>query len=332
MANTELKKGVSVIICSFNGAKKLPNTLQHLINQRINNNINWEIIFVDNNSNDDTLEVVKNYWRQQKSDIPIRIITETKAGKYYALTRGVNEAKYNYFIVCDDDNWLSDDYIERAFHTLEQNPSIGALGGKSIAEFESNNTETPKWFTDDQERYAIGKQGIKSGLITHRKFIWGAGMVSHVSLYKEFYSHYPSLLLKNEGHFIAEDTEYCLRLILRGYHLFYDDDLSIKHFVPMERLSKEYNTILNRKIEESFEIIDIYLFATKIYGSLANSKLDFYRLKLLTAIRLITSKQKNRRKHKILSQLTSNKVIDNNIKEIKKFSTDPRLPSFLNKK
>lgn len=318
----ELQKGVSIIICSYNGAKKLQPTLEHLTNQRVSENINWEVIFIDNNSTDNSLELVDNFWKKNGRQIPIKVINEPKSGKYYALTRGVNEARYTYFITCDDDNWLSEDYVERAYNILEQDPYIGAVGGQSIANFESTNIEIPDWFIKDQERYAIGKQGEKSGVITSRKFIWGAGMVSHVSLYKRFYKNYPSLLINNKGHFIAEDTEYCLRLILRGYQLFYDESLIIKHFVPNERLTKEYNNHLNKNIKESYEILDFYLYALRIYGALADSKFSINRLKILTPIRFVISKKEKKRKHAILHQLLTNNTKNSIIREIKRFATD----------
>lgn len=330
MKITELQKGVSVIICSFNGADKLPTTLQHLINQRTNNNINWEVIFIDNNSNDGSLKVVEEYWKDQDSKVPIRLLNESTPGKYYALTRGINKAKYTYFIVCDDDNWLSEDYIERAYRSLEENPCIGALGGRSIAVLENRDSEIPLWLTKDQERYALGVQGEKSGNITYRKFIWGAGMVSHVTLYRNFYALYPSLFIKdaqNKSHFIAEDTEYCLRLILRGYHLFYDKDLILQHFVPNDRLTEDYNIKLNKRIEESFDIIDKYIQSAKIFGSVSYSKVNRLRLKILTPIRLFLAKNKKSKiKHNTLFQLLFNSPTDIELKKILNFISDNRLP------
>ncbi|MGO3307207.1 MAG: glycosyltransferase, partial [Sphingobacterium sp.] len=60
--NRTLTPGVSIIICTYNGAQKLPKTIQALADQNVPDNIPWEIIFVDNNSSDNSQTVAKMNW------------------------------------------------------------------------------------------------------------------------------------------------------------------------------------------------------------------------------------------------------------------------------
>lgn len=329
----ELEKGISVIICTYNGADKLPATLDHLRLQSVPASIPWEVIVVDNCSTDGSTAVANRYQKEFGMAVPLRVLSEPQPGKYYALTRGINAARYSYFIVCDDDNWLAKDYIDRAFNILDRNSAIGAAGGQSFPVFENEHTKIPDWIHKDRERYAIGVQGTASGDVTSRKFLWGAGMVSRVELYRSFFDKYPSLFVRygrDEGHFVAEDTEYCLRLILRGYALYYDQDLTLQHFAPNERLTEAYHFQLNQRIDDSFDLIDKYLQATKLFGRLAYSKLNMLRLKLLTPLRVITAMdRKKKRKHKILLQLMygRGRGPDQAVDEIRNFAMDDSLPS-----
>jgi len=51
--------GISVLVCTYNGAKRLEKTLAHLAAQVTNSTVEWEIILVDNNSTDNTSVIAK---------------------------------------------------------------------------------------------------------------------------------------------------------------------------------------------------------------------------------------------------------------------------------
>jgi glycosyltransferase involved in cell wall biosynthesis len=66
--------GVSVIICCYNSAALLPQTLEHLANQQTAGEISWEIIIVNNNSTDNTAEIAENIWQGLNRPIPFRVV------------------------------------------------------------------------------------------------------------------------------------------------------------------------------------------------------------------------------------------------------------------
>mgnify|MGYP006176215851 CR=1 FL=1 len=57
-----MKKGVSIIICTYNGLDKLSEPLQAIIHQKAT--IDWELVIIDNASTDITVqfcsELLKN--------------------------------------------------------------------------------------------------------------------------------------------------------------------------------------------------------------------------------------------------------------------------------
>ena len=68
--------GVSVIVCCYNSAERLPETLKYLSMQNVPENMPWEIIIVDNNSTDSTNDVAMEIWNGFKKDISCRIIKQ----------------------------------------------------------------------------------------------------------------------------------------------------------------------------------------------------------------------------------------------------------------
>ena len=96
--------GVSIMICCHNGAARLPETLAHLSRQKVDPGIPWEVLIVDNASTDDTAPRARQLW-PESAPAPLRIIPEPQQGKPYACLRGLNEARYEFLGIIDDDNW-----------------------------------------------------------------------------------------------------------------------------------------------------------------------------------------------------------------------------------
>jgi len=275
-----MKKGVTVLICTYNGAERLPKTLAYLSQQLISKDIGWEIILIDNASNDKTSSLAATEW--EKYNLPgvgFTVMNEQRPGKINALETGTLLASYEFLIICDDDNWLSSDYIQRTYDILENDPSIGAVGGQSIAVNDSG--VFPDWFDAFKTGYAVGKQGTKRGYVTPRGYLFGAGLGTRVKLYQQMYEHFPSLLVGREGEKLTagEDAEYCQRLVLRGYELFYDPELTFQHYMPQKRLELEYRNALFAGLAESDKILDKYYLISRL--KLKINKNPFNKLRLL---------------------------------------------------
>jgi len=303
-----LEDGISVILCTYNGATKLPQTLRHLAAQRFADHIPWEIIFVDNNSTDRSTEVAKAIWADLHIEsVPLICLRESKPAKYYALQTAMAHASYQFFVICDDDNWLEPEYLNRIYELLNRHPNIGAVGGQGIPVTDADR-ELPEWFFEYSEGYAVGKQGKQTGDVTKRGYLWGAGLGSRTAVYKSFYEKYPSFLLLHDDPSImtTEDTEYCLRLILRGYELYYDEALKFRHFIPEDKLTKDYMHALYKKNHEGFVVTGNYYLAIKLFDNRGRIEpVNKLRLMLLTPLRLLLARthKKRIREQTIISYL-----------------------------
>ncbi len=236
-----MQKGVSIIISTYNGAANFNDTIEHISRQQLAPGIPMELIVVDNNSSDDSAAAAVAAWdRFGPAHFGFKVLTEKTPGKYYALQLGVKEARYEYLIICDDDNWLATDYAQRVYDLLDSRPEVGALGGRGIPE--TKGVPLPDWFNDYLYAYAVGPQAKETGLMRPRAVLWGASMATKRSLYLKMYEKFPSFLpeYKDFNVVFAEDTEYCMRLILKGYKMYYDNDLVYRHFIPERKLNEEF--------------------------------------------------------------------------------------------
>ncbi len=116
---------ISIVIPVFNEEKYIGRCLKALNQQLIKPD---EIIIVDNNSTDKSLEIINQF----KDKLPIKIINEKNQGIIFARNRGFNEANEEVIVRTDADtqqpkNWLAT--IKRNF--LEKK-TIAALTGPII--------------------------------------------------------------------------------------------------------------------------------------------------------------------------------------------------------
>lgn len=235
-------EGVSVVVCCHNSALRLQQTLYHLIKQQIPEGFNFEIIIVDNNSSDDTVSVATEFWGKNSTPaIAFKIINELQPGLSFARQCGINESKYNFILLCDDDNWLFDNYVYHAFKVLNENKGIGILGGTGIAATEGDQP-LPDWFESYKMVYAVGEQAQATGDITTTKgYSYGAGMtIRKEALYD--IDLRKSLLTDRVGRSLSSggDIELCYKVINNGYRIWWDKELKFYHFISAERLKISY--------------------------------------------------------------------------------------------
>ena len=142
--------GVSVAICCHNSAHVLPETLAHLKKQHGEPDLRWELMVIDNASEDDTTRAAHSHWKEN-APAPIRVLHEPRLSLCYARERPFEEARYEVVTFIDDDNWISADWLKIVREIMSGNPEVGAIGStnRAIADVTS-----PGWFSRYSEFYA----------------------------------------------------------------------------------------------------------------------------------------------------------------------------------
>lgn len=285
---------ISVILCTYNGRSRLRPTLEHLALQETS--LQWELILVDNASTDGTAAYVQSQWEELHPSAPLRIITERQPGLVYARIAGVNVTHGKYIIFCDDDNWLREDYIQNAYELMERMPNVGVLGGQSVL---APGIEAPTWWAEQQGNYAVGKQLPQSGIANERGFLYGAGMVTRTDLARIIFDeHYPFLLTGRKGEqcLSGEDWEYCTRMRMMGYDIYYREDLFYWHDINPKRLTSEYLVGLLNSFDSGAIIQEKYEYAIQFANISRLAKLKCLLIRLMN----VAVKENKERKQQLL--------------------------------
>ncbi|MGF7216168.1 glycosyltransferase involved in cell wall biosynthesis [Spirosoma lacussanchae] len=254
-----MKDGVSIIVCTYNGASRLAPTLLHIAKQKTPDTLKWEVILIDNKSTDNSASIAKELWNSYDCDVDFRIVHQPIQGLSFARDMGFQEARYEYILMCDDDNWLNDDYVETAYSIMNSYPTVGILGGHGNLVYE---TSPPDWVTN-YPIHASGSQVYKFNLV--RSYgIYGAGCVLRKSAYQTLKeSGFEFTLTDRLGSELSSggDIELCYAIALAGYAVYYDHRLQFQHFIPYKRTTWEYcikyvnDSSLSHIVLEPFKIL-----------------------------------------------------------------------------
>ena len=267
-----MTRGVSVIICCYNSAARLPVTIQHLLDQQVAGTISWEIVIVDNASTDNTYELAFNLLN--KGAISYQVVRELNPGLANARLKGYDVSKYEDILFCDDDNHLASNYVQDVFDTMQGNDLIGILGGKGEAIFEGDE---PAWFQKYSRNFAVGDQSSSLQDISKVDEVYGAGCAMRRSFLVDLYrSGFKSLLLGRTGNQITsgDDTELCFMARFLGYEVWYNRRLTFKHLMTTSRMNWKYM----KKLYAGFGRMNIYIQAYRFIE--ANKKIPGLQLKL----------------------------------------------------
>jgi glycosyltransferase involved in cell wall biosynthesis len=245
---------VSLIICTYNGSKTIINCLNALLAQ--GTDLEFEIIVIDNNSSDNTFSLVKQY-SEGIEKVKITLLFEENSGKVNALKKGVMASTGELVIICDDDNYLANNYLGVAFDFFKKNPECGAACGHNSS---FSDVQFPDWFKDYEILYGCGSLLNGTGEVNN---LWGAGMVIRGDLIRNLYAsglkHLLGTKYENDNRYNSirlsgEDNELCFWIKLLGHKLYYVEELKLEHAIPIQRLTIEYRENLLKGIQISNEI------------------------------------------------------------------------------
>ena len=247
----------SIVVCSRNGASTLFETLLSIIRLRKSAEIDVELIVIDNASTDNTLSIAQLFLKEYCNQMSIGVYYENNVGKSYAINLAVTRAKFNYILLCDDDNILSDDFLIESDKIINRYPSLGILGG--FSDFHHHKYEIPKWFNRYQYLYAIGVQSqLNFSSLVETTNLWGAGMIFRKEIYQWLISEHFNLYTGKSqyGIYLAgEDFELCLISNILGFKNYYSSNLQFVHNINPERL----NWPSTKKLVIRNSLVSIYM-------------------------------------------------------------------------
>lgn len=113
---------VSVVVPIYNAEKYLDKCIKSILNQTFRD---LELILVNDGSKDRSLEICYKY---ERVDNRVRVINKDNEGSIKTRRRGVEEAKYDFIMFVDADDWVSPFIIEKLKKNQEETDSDIVIG------------------------------------------------------------------------------------------------------------------------------------------------------------------------------------------------------------
>ena len=148
---------VSIIMNCHNGETFLKQSIDSIINQSFKN---WELIFFDNVSDDNSLEIVDSF-----NDKRIKVFKSEKfINLYHARNEAIQKAKGKYICFLDTDDYWERNKIEEQVNFLENNSNFEMVYSnfytikKDNTKYIQNNYNLPegKIVKDLLKKYSFG--------------------------------------------------------------------------------------------------------------------------------------------------------------------------------
>ena len=117
-----MSPSISVIVPVLNRATLITRCLDSIMNQKVKP---LELIIVDNGSQDNTVEIVKNWIKENShSSVQLKLLIETEKGAYAARQKGLENSQGDFVLFFDSDDKMMPLLLEKASEKLSTGSKI----------------------------------------------------------------------------------------------------------------------------------------------------------------------------------------------------------------
>jgi glucosyl-dolichyl phosphate glucuronosyltransferase len=220
---------VSIIICTYNRAGDLTQTLNSLREVKLPNAEDTELIIVDNGSTDDTSSVAKSFSR---NGIHVRYLYEARRGKAHAYNAGIGAAKGRVLLFADDDIRFPRNWIDGMCAPIVAGEVDAVAGGVCMAK----HLERP-WM-QEMHRLFIGAE---TASLTDDNFeLIGSSMAVARSVLEKVPAFDTELGPGSPtGLWSGEETLFSWQVLQAGYRIKLHKEVCVEHHFDPRRLRRE---------------------------------------------------------------------------------------------
>jgi GT2 family glycosyltransferase len=193
-----------------------------------------EILVIDNNSTDDSTNLVHQF-AGQRPDLSLRLISEPCQGLSHARNRGMQEAGGDLICFIDDDVIVPERWLTELASTFDLSPQIGCVGGR-VELVWPDSTRLPRQ-TQIKERGSFSScdYGRESRLLGMKESVVGANFALTRAAAEQVGSFNPALGRVHQCLLSGEETDFLSRLRRNGFLIAYSSGGFLYHKVPAAR-------------------------------------------------------------------------------------------------
>lgn len=228
---------LDVVVPTYNRSSLLRLTIASFFRAAVPHGLEIAILIIDNNSVDDTGDVVRSL--QTGAPVPLHYIRETKQGLSHARNAGIAAGTGDLIGFIDDDEEIDASWFEVVAREFAD-ASVDFIGGPYLANWAA---PAPHWLPPGYHA-AIGHVPPKPRSPFGSEFganLMGGNAVIRRGVFERVGTYSTRLGRSGKGLLSEEDAEFCRRLDAASIQGMYVPDLIIHHYIPTERLTRKYH-------------------------------------------------------------------------------------------
>jgi len=232
---------VSVIIPTYNRSSLLKQTIESFLIQSYPHEL-YEIIVADNNSSDDTKQIIIKHFANQ--EVSVKYLFEKRQGVHYARNSAAMIAKGEILYFTDDDMIADQNLLSELVSLLCKYPDVGCATGLILPRFFK---PIPQWV----EKYMWNgllslteRDKPEELIISKNDMVYSC----HQAIRRDVFFKAGGFNPENTAGVWIGDGETGLNIKIKklGYKFGYTSKSIIYHIIPPERMTQAY---LNRRLE-----------------------------------------------------------------------------------
>lgn len=218
-------------MCTYNRADILGECLLSLLKQTKSAS-DFDILVVDNNSNDNTTEVVQGLAADRQN---LRLVREPFQGLSHARNRGLESVDAEWVAYLDDDAVVEPDWVER-IHYIIETTNFSAFGGPYLPWYRDGKVE---WYRDEYGTNLTWMPYKKVSTLSTKFFSGGNAVFRRRDALN--CGGFPIKFgMQGESLGYGEENILQHRLRERGLVIGFDPHLVIHHLVPMKKQTLDW--------------------------------------------------------------------------------------------
>ncbi len=230
---------ISVVIPTYNCSNGILPLLDSLKSQSIQKS-SYEILVIDNNSNDDTKEIVQDFI--DNHNLQVNYYFEPHPGSHNARNKGILESKGEIICFFDDDAEVSSNHLKLVYDEFAINKNIGVVGGRIYPKWEK---EPSDWVYDYGTRKVHGVFAYldygDERQVLKKDFLWCCNLCIKRELLMELngfpYEGFPAKYKQYTGH---GEIELIKKVRGLGFEIIYNPKAFVFHRVNKRRITLDY--------------------------------------------------------------------------------------------
>jgi glucosyl-dolichyl phosphate glucuronosyltransferase len=244
---------ITMLVCTYNRCSDLRELLETALAQDTGNKFTYEVLVVDNNSTDETRQVVEGFIADGHQNL--RYLFEERQGKSHALNRGLEALRGWAYVIADDDFILPKNWLQGMYKAFRDHPDVSFVSGKVLPLWRA---EPPAWLTSKEwSAIALADYGDESFLTDqdHQKCLLACAFrLADVKAVGGYDRQLGPAKTRVGG---TEDLDLLLRLWSSGRTGLYLPEIHFYHKVEPDRVSKEYHRKWHRDHGRSYAIMRV---------------------------------------------------------------------------